>query len=141
MIRPDRTQRRPDPRTGALQHLDMWELYGRILAAQLEALQEDTDLERFNELATERGRVAREIETAPPPVDAPDTRAIAARIRERLAECRKTDAAVLERLTALRRGTAKALDGLEEKRAGRGGYHAAQAANQAPAERRVDVKF
>ena len=139
MIRPEH-RRSTAASDEALGRLDAWERYGRILAAQLEALDGDPDMERFNALARERSALATEIESRHATPAGPESQALVARIREKLQECRQADRALIQRLTELRRGTLHALKGMDDRQASRDGYLAAAAPEKAIATHHIDVR-
>ncbi len=115
---------RPDARDVAARRLDACGRYARILVDQLSALDEEApDLDRFHALAQERTAVAREIDgLAVPPAGDPELDDVVARMRARLAECWRTDQALLSRLAHLRDDTGRALRGLESRKAARDTY-------------------
>lgn len=111
--------------------LDGFERYGRILASQLEAISDVPDLERFNRLAQEGDKLARELDSlaagaagaaaarTAASASEPRPRSDAAfqdSLRQRIEECLVTDRHIRERLRALRDHAAVALSTFDERR-------------------------
>ncbi len=103
--------------------LDAWDRYGRILAAQLAALDAPApDLERFHELADEREAVAREIDALDPDSGEHDAKSVDPSLRDRLQAIGATDRAVLQKLGALGGEVGRAVKDMDDRRPGRMGY-------------------
>lgn len=127
--------RDPTPDPGDI--MDAYDRYGRVLAAQLEALRDgEPDLDRFNELADERERIAREIEAGNPDAREP-TRPTGRAAR--LQELRALDRQVMERLRELRTATVDALRGIQDRAPDRNSYLATSRARTEPAH--FDIRF
>lgn len=127
MIEPaaSRNRRRRDGAGAA--HLDAWDRYGRILAAQLAVLEEPApDLGRFRELAGERDAIAREID-ALEHLPGDETNRVQPTLRDRIKSIGATDQVLLQKLRALSREVGKAVGDLDSRRPGRMGYLAAGA--------------
>jgi len=126
---------KPEAATGGM--MDAYDRYARVLAAQLNALRTgEPDLDRFHELADERERIAKEIESGDPEsTGRPDRAMLAARMQE----LRALDRQVLERLRELRTVTVDALTGIRERTQDRNSYLATARARTEPAH--FDIRF
>ncbi len=116
--------------------MDAYDRYARVLAAQLETLRDDPDLDRFHELAEERDRIAQEIEADDGDGTHPSQRPTVA---ERLEELRALDRQVVERLGELRAGTVRAIQGFKARAPDRNSYLATARARTESAH--FDVTF